>query len=146
MSRYEADLAGILYFKLSGRDTIINKITKYYLMKGHNLYSGEWNSRIGLAYFRFSWEAVVWSLTTNKEQVGNKRMSIFGIHMKRSNNYNDLYSCLATYWLCFYYVTGNQCMLHTVKSISHFLLYWRKYYAMKHSFTSLFSNILCKTF
>jgi hypothetical protein len=34
-----------------------------YLLKEHHLYSGRWNERIGLASFRFSWEAPVWSLS-----------------------------------------------------------------------------------
>ena len=34
-----------------------------YLLKGHHLYSGKWNERIGLASFRFSSEVSVWSLS-----------------------------------------------------------------------------------
>jgi hypothetical protein len=40
-----------------------------YIVKGHHLYSREWNTKIGRASFRASWESPVWSLPhTNTSQ------------------------------------------------------------------------------
>ena len=57
----------ILYFKFNGIDSI-NIVTKLgnYLVKGHRLYSGTWNKRIGLSSFRSFRETPTWSWLNTK--------------------------------------------------------------------------------
>ena len=49
---------------------LTNHQTNNYLVKGHYLYSGTWNSRSGLDSFRFSSEAPEWSLSRKNKGTG----------------------------------------------------------------------------
>jgi hypothetical protein len=72
-----------------------NPLTYNYLVKGHHLYSGTWNCRIGLASFHFSWEAPVWNLPhANKGKYAVMYLYVRGIDFP---SFCDLSIC---FWNC----------------------------------------------